>query len=138
SDEDQEDEAVRRRSKIPEIKLPPGFGESDVTVPPPPPSPHQLRRISGGFAYSYKPADELIAQGARISITYRRRKKPNKNRRYQDFDLTGDGIEVVTDGTAQVSEDANSIVLREIYPNFEIKVTGFDENRDLELRLTTE
>jgi hypothetical protein len=140
SDEEEEDEAAHRRTKTPEVKLPPGFAHPDVSLPLPPPNPHQLRRISGGFAYSYKPTEEIVTEAARILIAYRRRKKPGKKRKYQDFDLNGDSIELVTEGTARidVSEDANAIILQDIHPNFELKVTGFDENRDLELRLTTE
>jgi hypothetical protein len=111
-------------------------------VPPTAAIPHQLRRIEGGFAYAYQPddPDAEYADGARIVVSYRRRtgKKTPKNVKFRDF---SDELPVEETGAAnldQVREPRRVLFkLANISPGYELRVTGFDTNRDLKLRLET-
>lgn len=111
-------------------------------VPPATVMPHRLRRIEGGFAYSYQPEDLEAgeADGARILVSYRRRtgKKAPKSVKFRDFT---NELPVEETGSAeldQVPEPRRVLFkLRNISPGYEMRVTGFDTNRDLELRLET-
>jgi hypothetical protein len=101
-----------------------------------------LRRIEGGFAYSYQPEDPEAedADGARILVSYRRRtgKKAPKSVKFRDF---ADELPVEETGSAdldQVPEPRRVLFkLANISPGYELRVTGFDTNRDLKLRLET-
>jgi hypothetical protein len=103
-------------------------------------TPHRLRQIDGGFAYSYKPEDEEDAE-ARIVVSYRRRtgaKKAAKSMKFRDFT---DELPVDENGMAdleQVAEPRRVVFrLSNISPGYELRVKGFDTNRDLDLRLET-
>jgi hypothetical protein len=84
-------------------------------------SPHRLRRIDGGFAYSYQPEEAEDAEGARIVVSYRRRtgsKKAPKSVKFRDFagempiDETGDAdLEQVPEPRRVVFQLANLTTL---------------------------
>jgi hypothetical protein len=104
------------------------------------PTPHSLRRIDGGFAYSYDPEVNDDAD-ARIVVSYRRRTGSNKAPKSVKFrDFTRE-MPIEESGDAeleQVPEPRRVIFnLANISPGYELRVTGFDTNRDLELRLET-
>jgi hypothetical protein len=124
-DEDQEDER------------PPVPGPRPVPDPiPSEPKPHVLRRIEGGFAYSYSAAEP--ADSARIVASYRRRarSKRHANEKFGDFDEPMATAEVGSATMAQeVAPRQIVISLAEVQPGYELEVTGFDPNRDIELHL---
>jgi hypothetical protein len=103
-------------------------------------TPHRLRRIDGGFSYSYKPEDEEDAD-AQIVVSYRRRtgaKKAGKSVKFRDFTTELPVEETGTADLEQVSEPRRVVFrLSNISPGYELQVTGFDTNRDLDLRLQT-
>ena len=111
-------------------------------MPPATVTPHRLNRIDGGFAYSYQPEDPEAgdADGARILVSYRRRtgKKAPKSVKFRDFT---DELPVEETGSADLDQVPESrrvlFKLANISPGYELRVTGFDTNRDLELRLET-
>jgi hypothetical protein len=114
-----------------------------ILVPSPNPTPpHRLRRIDGGFAYSYRPesAEGQDTDGARIAVSYRRRtgKKASKSAKFRDFT---DELPVEEEGSAEVDQVVEAwrllFKLTNICPGYELRVRGFDMNRDLELRLET-
>ena len=123
-------------------KPPPAPIPVPITVPPATATPHRLRRIDGGFAYSYQPEEPEgeDAEGARIVVSYRRRsgRKAPKSVKFRDFI---DELPVEEAGSAdldQVPEPRRILFnLANISPGYELRVTGFDTNRDLELRLET-
>ncbi len=133
----EEEKEPEPRPKPPPAPLPP-----PIPVPPATVTPHRLHRIDGGFAYSYQPEDPEAedADGARILVSYRRRtgKKAPKSVKFRDFT---DELPVEETGSAdldQVPEPRRVLFkLANISPGYELRVTGFDTNRDLELRLET-
>jgi hypothetical protein len=103
-------------------------------------TPHRLRRIDGGFAYSYNPEDDDDAT-AQIVASYRRRtgaKKAGKSAKYRDF---RDELPVEESGSADLEQvpEPRRVVFRlaNISPGYELQVTGFDTNRDIDLRFET-
>lgn len=134
----EKEEKPEPRPKPPPSPLPPL-----IPVPPATVTPHRLRRIDGGFAYSYQPENPEGAEdadGARIVVSYRRRagKKAPKSVKYRDFT---DELPFEETGSADfdlVAEPRRVLFkLANISPGYELRVTGFDTNRDLELRLDT-
>lgn len=133
--EEEEPEPRPEPPKPPPI--PPPF-----PVPPATVVPHRLRRIDDGFSYSYQPEDPEAddADGARIVVSYRRRtgKKASKSAKFRDFT---DELPVEETGSADLDQVAEPrrllFTLANISPGYELRVTGFDTNRDLELRLET-
>lgn len=111
-------------------------------IPLPTATPHRLRRIEGGFAYSYQPDDPGAgdADGARIVVSYRRRtgKKAPKKVRFRDFNAE---LPIEETGSAHLEQEPEPrrvlFKLADISPGYELRVTGFDMNRDIELRLET-
>lgn len=126
----------------PRPKSSPAPSPAPIPVPPATATPHRLRRIDGGFAYSYQPEDPEAedADGARIVVSYRRRsgRKAPKSVKFRDFT---DELPVEESGSAdldQIPEPRRVLFnLANISPGYELRVTGFDTNRDLELRLQT-
>ena len=116
---------------------------SPIPVPTPKPTvtPHSLRRIDGGFAYSYDPGDNEDVDGTRIVVSYRRRTGSNrapKSVKFRDFPSEMPIEESSVADLEQVPEPRRVIFnLANISPGYELRVTGFDTNRDLELRLET-
>ncbi len=112
------------------------------SIPPATVMPHRLQRIEGGFAYSYHPEglEAGGADGARIVVSYRRRtgKKAPKSAKFRDFK---NKLPVEETGSAELDQTVEphrvTFVLRNVLPGYEMRVTGFDTNRDLELRLET-
>ena len=111
-------------------------------MPPPTITPDRLRRVDGGFAYSYQPEDPEAedADGTRIVASYRRRtgRKAPKSVKFRDFT---DELPIEETGSADLDQvpELRRVVfkLANISPGYELRVTGFDTNRDLELRLET-
>jgi hypothetical protein len=111
----------------------------DIDIPPPKPNPHRLNRIEGGFSYAYQPNELVDAETARIVVSYRRRagaRKVTRQPKFGDFD---ERLAVDEEGSAGVEQDveAQRVVFRlsNVTPGYQLRVTGFDVNRDLELRL---
>jgi hypothetical protein len=103
-------------------------------------TPHRLRRIDGGFAYSYAD-DAEDTDNARIVVSYRRRagsKKAAKSVKFRDFTKEMPVEETGSADLEQIPEPRRVVFrLDNISPGYELKVTGFDTNRDIELRLET-
>ncbi|WP_425158495.1 hypothetical protein [Candidatus Binatus sp.] len=128
-DGDSDDDRPRRpRAKGPAVPL-----------PIPLPQPHRLQRIDGGFAYLYRPVDEVDADAARIVVRYRRRtrgKTAKSALKFRDFD---EPLSVDESGSAELEREIEPrsavFKLANVRPGYELRVTGFDSKRDLELRL---
>ena len=108
-------------------------------APPPTPAPHQLKRINAGFAYSYRPEGDAEAEAARIVVNYRRRsngKAAKKATKFGDFNGLLPFEETGTAMCEQIVEPRQVIFeLKDISPGYELQVTGFDPNRDIEIHL---
>ncbi len=115
----------------------------DPNIPPAPPSPHRLQRIEGGFAYRYSPPAEMAESldGARITVSYRRRsgaKASKKKTKFGDFH-TKLPVEATGKGSCEQDVAPRQICfqLTDVEPDYELRVLGFDPNRDIEIRFDT-
>ena len=122
------------------VKPPKPQPEKPPSIEPKAQPLHNLKRIENGFAYSYsldKETSKAELAHAKIYASYRRRatKIPTKAK-FNDFD---DNFEIEETGTAsldQATEPRRIIFqLSDVAPGYELRVTGFDPNRDIELRM---
>lgn len=157
-DEGKEDQAIKD-AFLPYLWAPKREEEEEPEQPKPKPSPrpdpvpedivptytpHSLRRIDGGFVYAYKPEklEEAEDADAQIVVSYRRRKsgkkKAPKSVKFRDFHAD---LPIEETGAADLEQapEARRVTfkLSNISPGYELRVKGFDTNRDLELRLET-
>lgn len=111
---------------------------SPVPDPPPrrPPRYH-VRRVAGGFtvagvADSVEPPRELS-----IAVAYEvRRGNPLKKYRPFDFSFADESLLVSADNALVTEKEANRVRVAPKGPEFKLTVTGFDENRNLFVRVT--
>lgn len=133
---DEEEDADKPKPKPKPSPQPSPFPDDLAPVV----TPHRLRRIDGGFAYSYNPEVEEDAN-AQIVACYRRRtgaKKAGKSAKFRDFT---DELPVEESGSADLEQvpEPRRVVFRlsNVSPGYELQVTGFDTNRDIDLRFET-
>jgi hypothetical protein len=64
----------------------------------------------------------------------------NPFKRYlpEDFDFGSGEVTVDASGAQILEQSANRLVFSSSDPNFSVRVTGFDEHRDIEIRVTHE
>lgn len=131
--EEEEDDA--KKTKKPEIVIkerkPPMFA---------------VEKIEGGFVVALNPERDDIAFPirSRITVAYDVR-KGNPFKRYEphDFDLSSGSISMNSTGCTILNRHRNIIEIELMANNFNLKVTGFDVNRDIivnvkEIRLETQ
>jgi hypothetical protein len=115
-----------------------GRGVKDPPAPPPPPKPrlYSLSRVAGGFQVRRGTIEGKTPHRLRIRIAYDVR-TGNPLRKYAefDFDVAAPPIDIVADGLSVLSYAANEIVAAPDRANFSLAVTGFDENRDLYVKV---
>lgn len=125
------EEAPVSRPK-PEVKV---QDHPDVVVMPTPGTPESLFKIPSGFIYRVSAAASEVKPGL-IQCFYsnRARKKPTYHP--ADFDLSSDDVAIVAEGGIEWSVTAgNEIEIHSAAPGASLKVTGFDVNRELTVRM---
>jgi len=112
----------RRRHQPP----PPG------PLPPPPPSPFVVAKVAGGFRISRNPGAEFRPLRIRAKMAYHTR-VGNPFRRYNrlDFDLSANILQVEHRGVTVLEREGNILLFTTDAPDFEVRVTGFDQRRDV-------
>ena len=105
--------------------------------PPRKPARYHVRRVNGGFtvagvAETVEPPKEIS-----IAVAYEVR-KGNPLRKYRpfDFSFTDDSLAVSVSNAHVVEKEGNSIRVAPQSPDFQFSVTGFDEHRNLFVRVT--
>lgn len=107
-------------------------GPPEPPIPPGQPSPIKVGRIEGGFKIAGRPG----FRGAIIAeVAYEvRRGNPFKRYDINDFDLDRKPI-VIDHASVEISRrNGNTLEFAVVGDDFEVKVTGFDANRDLVVR----
>lgn len=98
------------------------------------PKSYFIGKVSNGFTIKEGDAAATQPKSVEIRAAYGVRKgNPLKKYRYADFDLAKNPIEVVATGVTNLIKEKNVITFDVVDSNFDIKVTGFDTNRDLHL-----
>lgn len=127
-------------------------GDTDGPIGPKPPppikskskSPFVLSRKSGGFEVKKsKDIDDLLESGL-IAFPFRIQVKMGyekttgsgiKNYKPMDFDISKtEQFDIKSENGAVVRRDNNLLIVEITDKNYSITVTGFDKNRDLEIR----
>ena len=108
--------------------------------PPPPPKPRRFRveQISGGFSVlpSAAPSEEPWLLDIRVAYDVRRG-NPLKRYNTADFDLGDDSMFALeATGVTIAARERNHVVAKVDHPDFGLHVRGFDEKRDLYIRVT--
>lgn len=100
------------------------------------PRPYGLRKVSGGFEVTRgEPETERPAQ-LLIQAAYDvRQGDPLKRYEYFDFDFSSAEMLIHGEGVSLTRTDKNLIVARITADDFRIRVTGFDANRDVYVRV---
>lgn len=104
---------------------------------PPRIQPFVISPIDGGISISLKEGLKEVPAEARVRLAYSIR-KGNAFGKYhlEDFSFLRGTLEVRGKGASVDIEDHNALIFRTSGPEFRIRVTGFDKNRDLEIDLT--
>ena len=110
---------------------------SNKTKPPfPPPAPRRfiVQKVAGGFSVVKGPKAESTPTYLDIRIAYDiRRGNPLKKYEASDFDLAL--LPIATEGAQLKRRSQNNLVVAIKDPEFKISVKGFDEQRDLYVRV---
>jgi len=105
-------------------------------IPLPPPKPKFFResKVEGGFRISAGPgaSEREYPVRMRIRVAYDVLSgNPFKSHDSYDFDLSKNGLEIAGKDIKLVDREAGTLVLECTSPEFRLKITGFDPNRDL-------
>ena len=117
-----------------------------VSPPPPPPPPapklHEIEQIPGGFLYSYVAEAGGPISDATIAVSYCRRgaERPSKKAKFSDFHI--EDFKISHQGKAELVQAVElrrtSFKLENIEPGYKLEITGFDRNRDIEIKVRTD
>lgn len=135
---------IRPTAEFPEIEQTgtdkptskPGKGKEGVPpIPPGKPKAYAIRRSKGGFVVTNGSASEELTN---VSIVLRcaydtSRGNPLRQFSSHDFDFLkqGSSLEVDCSGASVEYRGPNELLLRDIERTFQLRVTGFDPQRDL-------
>ena len=121
---------VKRRVKRPiDRPIPP-------VVPPSPPSRYRIDQTAAGFIVRC-PAGRLpVGTTLVVRAAYETSKgNPFKAYNTNDFDFSNAPMVVTVDGAEEVTRSANELHVRMLDTGAEIRVEGFDVNRDVQARV---
>jgi hypothetical protein len=133
----EEEDGARKKRKV---AIPPVGPPSPP--PPPPPSPRlrqfRVTKIQGGFTVTRGEVDIPIPRLLEIHVAYDRR-NGNPLKKYNRADFKLDKGPIVLDppprGLRILGTDSNRLVVSLFESDFSLAVRGFDENRDLYVRV---
>lgn len=95
-----------------------------------------VRRVEGGFRIAGPPGAETLPEQLSAIVAYDiRRGNPFKKYRSFDFDLGGSDIMVDAVDCEVCATAPNRLAIRPFAVGFQVTVTGFDEQRDLVVRV---
>lgn len=122
------------KQKTPKPKKPGGKSEPTHIDIPPKPKRFALHKLAGGFAIRRGDPEAVRPAILDVRMAYGVRRKNAFNRyRPADFRLGYKPIEFSVEGAQVLDFDDNRLRVRITDDDFEIKVTGFDTNRDLHI-----
>lgn len=112
---------------------------NDIVPPPnlptPKPKPFVIQHVDGGFAIRRGSRDTECPGAIEVKVAYDvRRGNPLKKYDPADFELDKGTVRTQVTGATIISRGDNILTTRIDDDNFEIRVTGFDTNRDLHIR----
>jgi hypothetical protein len=108
--------------------------EPDIDVPPPKPKSYRLSKIQGGFIIRRDSKEATLPATISLTLAYGRR-QGNPFKKYDPADFRLDGNELVIEQYQVniIERKDNKLVFEPLGDEFEVRVTGFDPNRDLHI-----
>jgi hypothetical protein len=131
----KQDDSLKTRKKKPKKEDHPD-STPDEPVEPPPPKPQGFRitKSEGGFSVSSGDPDASIPKQILIEVAYDdRSRNPLKSWYQTDFDVVN--LNRTYKNIKEVSAKGNRLVVDVLEPEFKLTVTGFDERRNLFVRV---
>jgi hypothetical protein len=128
-----EKQKVKRKTKGPDEE------ESDDDFIPPKSEPRliKLTRIKSGFAIRKNPITDELPVSVKVEFAYNVRKgSPFKKYMPSDFSLENDSLTMECENVTIVSKYGNVLEFEIGNAEFNVILSGFDENRDLVVRAT--
>jgi len=127
------------KKKVPDKKKKPDIDPQRFDPPTPKTRMVRTYKTESGFTVCNDTNATHVPKAIKISAAYRV-PAGNHLKKYNplDFRLNCDPIEIDNSGVEIVSCSENILALNVINPEFEIKVTGFDANRDLVVQVVAE
>lgn len=122
------------RPTVPDGRRGGNGGDGPEPQPQARPPVYEVTRISGGFVVIYPDGAQMPGPTARVEVAYAvRRGTPRWVP--ADFSFEGGGLSVTTEGSGAYSASGNVLRIEAAAPGFEVRVRGFDTNRDLVVRV---
>ncbi len=105
-------------------------------LPPKSTPPVRLERIVGGFRVSMNPAVPVSPRQVTVRLGYAVRNGDSVKRYVpEDFHIESGDFTLESEAADIVSRAENQLVVNLLGPNSNVRLTGFDEHRDLQIRL---
>lgn len=108
--------------------------EPPVEFPVPKPKSYLLSKVQGGFVIRRNSKDVPLPAAISLTLAYGRRQgNPFKKYDPADFRLDGKDLKVDKNQVNIIESKDNKLVFEPLGDEFEVRVTGFDPNRDLHI-----
>jgi hypothetical protein len=104
--------------------------DKKINLPTPKPTPFVVSKVAGGFRIVMNPDAPFNPEQLNIKVAYDRF-DGNPFTKYSEFDFDLKRVGISTKLIRKISIDRNVISLEPESSDFELKVMGFDEKRDL-------
>jgi len=127
------------KARVKEPQSAPGtITRGSVDAPVSRPRAYRLQKVDGGFQISRGDEGAGVPESLRIRVAYDvRRGSPLKKYDEADFDLSKRPIQVAERiGVEVLRQSRNTMEVKILRPDFRLRVTGFDANRDLYVSIT--
>jgi hypothetical protein len=116
-------------------KKKPGGGGNTPPLPAPAPARFRVHRVAGGFSVTPGADDAALPPFLKIVAAYDIR-KGNPLGKYDPADFTFKSLSVEPTGMTVLLDERNQMVVKVDVRDFHLSVSGFDEQRDLYLKVS--
>jgi len=99
-------------------------------IPPPTPKPYLVTKIDGGFKVSSNPECKVDDKGFIVRVAYDRF-DGNPFNKYSEFDFSLKRLLIEQKSIQNINVNMNTIIFEPVDGEFELKVSGFDQKRDI-------
>jgi hypothetical protein len=124
----QSENSAKTRKDKPQSKK---GNEPDVVDPAPArPQRFRVKKVEGGFSVLKGNDAASLPDSLLVRVAYNVR-RGNPLKKYNPVDFTVENLDVVSQGIEINRMERNEILAKVVDPDFALTVTGFDENRDI-------
>jgi hypothetical protein len=135
----RDEESTKTRRKKPKDTKPESSADDPPKPPPPKPKSFRVTKSKGGFSVTNGDGEVPQPECLMVEVAYDDRTSNPLNGWYRtDFDfekLKVSAPKELADSVKVLSASGNQLLLRVVQPQFRLNVTGFDERRNLFVRV---